>query len=80
MPKFEYHFVTFKPVPGKQDELRVFTINDKAVDGFYEGGSPSLSQYANELGEQGWEMIFYEPTARTSDLLALRGVFKRPKE
>jgi hypothetical protein len=80
MSRFEYHFVSFKPVPAKNNELHVSTINDKSVDGFHDGSTPSLSRYANELGDQGWELIFYEPATHFSDILAVRVVFKRPKE
>ena len=53
----------------------------KFVNGFEQKGweeGPYVDEYANTLGEDGWELVSFEPAPLSSEHLSL--VFKRPKE
>jgi hypothetical protein len=62
-----------KPEPEPEPELTVLAINGKRPN-------ESLSMYvlANELGEQGWELVNIEHTTRERQIVSM-WVFKRPK-
>lgn len=80
MQTWEYLFVVASNSTGL---WRPHFLNDTKLDDWEAG--QTLSQFANELGEQGWEMvgITYGATEtgdpETGFFNSLRLVFKRPK-
>jgi hypothetical protein len=90
MQKCEYYFV-FATVTS-DGEFRPRFANDKELDDWHSG--PTLYEYANQLGESGWELlasnpvVFIQSTGQplrenqsiASELRAIEMVFKRPKE
>ncbi len=89
MQKWEYSFV-FATVTN-DGEFRPRFANDEELDEWQTG--PSLYEYANQLGESGWELLASNPVVFTqskwqslreiqsisSELRAIEMVFKRPK-
>ena len=90
MPKWEYLFV-FAAITNNGSEFRPRFANDQELDNWQEG--PTMYDYANRLGESGWELFSCNPIVFTqsnwqpsldpqlisSDLRAIEMVFKRPK-
>ena len=90
MQKWEYSFV-FATVTN-DGEFRPRFANDKELDDWQAG--PTLYEYANQLGESGWELLASNPVVFTqsnwhplretqsivSELRAIEMVFKRPKK
>ncbi len=90
MQKWEYYFV-FATVTN-DGEFRPRFANDEELDDWQAG--PTLYEYANQLGESGWELLasnpvvftqskwqpFLETQSIASDLRAIEMVFKRPKK
>ena len=89
MQKWEYSFV-FATVTN-DGEFRPRFANDKELDDWQAG--PTLYEYANQLGESGWELLAsnpvvfiqskWQPLRETqsiaSELRAITMVFKRRK-
>jgi hypothetical protein len=87
--KWEYYYV-FAAVTN-DGEFRPRFANDQELDNWREG--PTMYEYANRLGERGWELFSCSPIVFTqsnwqsfletqpiaSDLRAITMVFKRPK-
>lgn len=69
MQKWEYRTVTFF-ASSQGAAPQVVTIDDKQLDGWVEGKTPTRAEYLNALGEEGWELFFYEHSV---------AIFKRPK-
>ena len=90
MQQWEYYFV-FATVTA-DGEFRPRFANDEEHDDWQAG--PSLYEYANQLGESGWELLASNPVVFTqsnwhplretqsivSELRAIEMVFKRPKK
>ena len=90
MQKWEYLFV-FAAITSGGGEFRPRFANDQELDDWQEG--PAMYEYANRLGEHGWELFSCNPIVFTqsnwqllretqlisSDLRAIEMVFKRPK-
>ncbi len=90
MQKWEYLFV-FVAITSEGGEFRPRFANDQELGDWQEG--PTMYDYANRLGESGWELfschpvVFtqsnwqpsLEPQSISSDLRAIEMVFKRPK-
>ena len=53
MQKWEYLFVETNQESGKPPKPR--NVNDQELRDWKRG--PAMSQYANQLGEQGWEFV-----------------------
>lgn len=89
MNKWEYLFVTCE-VPEDRSGWKPTIINHVVVDGWEDG--PLIDEFANQSGEEGWELVSYEPVVRSKSLGVMSGVqlfnaldqirmvFKRPKE
>jgi hypothetical protein len=87
--KWEYYFV-FAAVTN-DGEFRPRFANDRELDDWQAG--PTLYEYANQLGNSGWELLASSPVVFTqsnwqplletqsiaSELRAIEMVFKRPK-
>ena len=52
MQKWEYCFVT---ADTEKDQWRARHVNDRELSDWKKG--PTMSQYANQLGEEGWELV-----------------------
>ncbi len=90
MQKWEYLFV-FSAITSDGSEFRPRFANDQELDDWQEG--LTMYEYANRLGESGWELFSCNPIVFTqsnwqplretqpisSDLRAIEMVFKRPK-
>ena len=90
MQKWEYLFV-FATIAGNDGEFRPRFANDEELDNWQKG--PTMYEYANQQGENGWELLACHPivftqsseqqypeTRRTSsELCAIEMVFKRAK-
>ena len=90
MQKWEYLFV-FAAITSNGGEFRPRFANDQELDDWQEG--LAMYEYANRLGESGWELFSCNPIVFTqsnwqplletqpisSDLRAIEMVFKRPK-
>jgi hypothetical protein len=88
--KWEYLFA-FAAVAGNDGEFRVRFANDQELDNWREG--PTRYEYANQQGENGWELLACHPIVFTqsseqqypeiyrtsSELRAIEMVFKRPR-
>jgi hypothetical protein len=88
--QWEYYFV-FATVTN-DGEFRPRFANDEELDDWQAG--PTLYEYANQLGESGWELLASNPVVFTqskrqplqeaqsisSELRAIEMVFKRPKK
>ena len=89
MQKWEYSFV-FATVTN-DGEFRPRFANEEELDDWQAG--PTLYEYANQMGESGWELLASNPVVFTqskwqplretqsiaSELRAIEMVFKRPK-
>jgi hypothetical protein len=75
MPKFEYQFVTFNPAG--EENHRVYRVNGRIDEKWAESKSLSISDYSNMLGEQGWDLFYYEPDSKSQ---YIRVIFKRRTE
>jgi hypothetical protein len=90
MQTWEYLFV-FAAITSGGGEFRPRFANDQKLDDWQAG--PNMYDYANQLGERGWELFschpivfiqsngqpFRETQSISSDLRAIEMVFKRPK-
>ncbi len=90
MQQWEYLFV-FAAIASGGEEFRPRFANDQELDDWQRG--PTMYEYANQLGEWGWELFSCSPIVFTqsnwqpsletqpiaSDLRAITMVFKRPK-
>ncbi len=90
MHKWEYLFV-FAAIASDGGEFRPRFANDQELDEWQKG--PTMYEYANRLGESGWELFSCHPIVFTqsnwqplretqtisSELRAIELVFKRPK-
>jgi hypothetical protein len=90
MQTWEYLFV-FSAITNGGGEFRPRFANDQELDDWQAG--PTMYDYANQLGERGWELFschpivftqsywqpFRETQSISSDLRAIEMVFKRPK-
>jgi len=90
MQQWEYYFV-FATVTN-DGEFRPRFANDQEIDGWQSG--PTLYEYANQLGDSGWELLasnpvvfiqsnwqsFRETQSISSELRTIEMVFKRPKK
>ncbi len=90
MHKWEYLFV-FAAIASDGGEFRPRFANDQELDEWQKG--PTMYEYANRLGESGWELFSCHPIVFTqsnwqplretqsiaSELRAIEMVFKRPK-
>jgi hypothetical protein len=90
MQKWEYYFV-FATI-SEDGEFRPRFANEAELDDWKAG--PTLYEYANRLGESGWELLASNPMIFTqskwqplresqfisSELRAITMVFKRPKK
>jgi hypothetical protein len=90
MQTWEYLFV-FAAIASGGGEFRPRFVNDQELDDWQAG--PTMYDYANQLGERGWELFSCHPIVFTqsswqpfretqpiaSDLRAIEMVFKRPK-
>jgi hypothetical protein len=90
MQKWDYLFV-FSAITSDGTEFRPRFANDQELDDWQEG--QTMYEYANRLGESGWELFACHPIVFTqsnwqplletqnisSDLRAIEMVFKRPK-
>jgi hypothetical protein len=90
MQTWEYLFV-FAAITSGGGEFRPRFANDQELDDWQAG--PTIYDYANRLGERGWELFSCHPIVFTqshwqpfrdtqpifSDLRAIAMVFKRPK-
>ena len=65
MKKWEYRIIDTKEVPGRG----FFKAKDRQT----------VEAYLNELGEQGWEIVNFDPWDETSTM-AFRGVAKRERQ
>ncbi len=75
MQKWEYLVVNFF---GNKDEAHPRFVNDEELKDWKNG--PKLSQFCNERGEEGWEMVSMAITSNHfGEVLESRAVFKRPK-
>ncbi len=70
MTKWEYTFVLFGV--GDRNAWRPAEVNDQTLPNWKRG--PTGSEFANQLGEQGWELVATFSTGITPTL-----IFKRPK-
>ena len=91
MQQWEYLFV-FAAIASGGGEFRPRFANDQELDDWQAG--PTMYEYANRLGERGWELFSCSPIVFTqsnwqpllenqsisSDLRAITMVFKRPKK
>jgi hypothetical protein len=89
--KWEYLFV-FAAIASGGDEFRPRFANEQELDDWQAGST--MYEYANRLGERGWELFscspivftqsnlqpFVDPQPIASDLRAITMVFKRPKK
>jgi len=90
MQKWEYLFV-FASITGEAGDFHPRFANNQELVDWQEG--PTMYDYANRLGERGWELFSCNPIVFTqsnwqplretqlisSDLRAIEMVFKRPK-
>ncbi len=90
MQTWEYLFV-FAAITSDGGEFRPRFANDQELEDWQAG--PTMYEYANRLGEGGWELCschpivftqsnlqpFLETQPISSDLRAIEMVFKRPK-
>ena len=90
MQIWEYLFV-FAAITSGGGEFRPRFANNQELDDWQAG--PTMYDYANQLGERGWELFschpivfnhsngqpFRETQAISSDLRAIEMVFKRPR-
>ena len=90
MQTWEYFFV-FAAISSDGGEFRPRFANDQELNEWQKG--PTMYDYANQLGERGWELFSCHPIVFTqsnwqplgesqpiaSDLRAIAMVFKRPK-
>ena len=90
MQTWEYLFV-FAAITSDGGEFHPRFANDQELDDWQKG--PTMYDYANQLGERGWELFSCSPIVFTqsngqpfletqpiaSDLRAIEMVFKRPK-
>ena len=91
MQTWEYLFV-FAAITSGGGEFRPREASDQELDDWQAG--PTMYDYANQLGERGWELFSCHPIVFTqsngqpfletqpiaSDLRAIEMVFKRPKK
>ncbi len=91
MRTWEYLFV-FAAITSGGGEFRPREASDQELDDWQAG--PNMYDYANQLGERGWELFSCHPIVFTqsnwqpfletqpiaSDLRAIEMVFKRPKK
>ena len=91
MQQWEYLFV-FAAIASGGDEFRPRFANNQELDDWQAG--PTMYDYANQLGDSGWELFSCSPIVFTqsnwqpfqetqpiaSDLRAITMVFKRPKK
>ena len=91
MQQWEYLFV-FAAIASGGDEFRPRFANEQELDDWQAG--PTMYEYANRLGERGWELFSCNPIVFTqsnwqslretqsisSELRAIEMVFKRPKK
>ena len=91
MQTWEYLFV-FAAITSGGGEFRPREASDQELDDWQAG--PTMYDYANQLGERGWELFSCSPIVFTqsnwqpfletqpiaSDLRAITMVFKRPKK
>ena len=73
MQKWEYLFVSAE----QSDEYRVRYINGKEVPDWKVGDN--IYDFANKLGEEGWELVSAPYTASAPNWATGRLIFKRPK-
>ena len=71
--KWEYLFIRADYVGGQWKPRH---MNDQEVTDWKRG--PVLSEFANQLGEQGWELVA-APFSITEGVASFRLIFKRPK-
>jgi len=70
MSQWEYRFVVFQ-VRHHGGERHVAKVDEKLLEGWETGQTPNIADYSRTVGEEGWELIFFDQT---------QGVFKRPKK
>ncbi|GEM_PF-1201371 len=86
--RWEYLFVNggFGPASDPNAEWRARYINGVEIENWFKG--PTIYEYANIMGEQGWELISVPITSSqnanqgnmaTRQAIMYRLVFKRPK-
>ena len=87
MQQWEYLFV-FAAITSGGDEFRPRFANDQELDNWQAG--PTIYEYANQLGDSGWELLASNPVVVTqsnwqplletqsisSELRAIKMVFK----
>jgi len=73
MQKWEYLFVNTNL---KGDKWFVETVNGKRLD---QNDTLPMYDYANKLGEEGWELVSAPYTADSFNNPKPRLIFKRPK-
>lgn len=82
MQQFAYRYVTFRVARTSGQKLLVFSVDGEFERAWESGESLSLTDYSNKLGEEGWELTFFEPTiapvgAQVSQLIAATAVFMK---
>jgi hypothetical protein len=83
MQKWEYLFIYFSFDALREGWYPTY-IGDPTLEALLE--DDTQNEAANNLGEQGWEMVSYAPIVETHSMLnkvlleSTRMVFKRPKE
>jgi hypothetical protein len=91
MQKWEFLFV-FAAISSDEGEFRPRFANDEELNNWQAG--PTLYEYANQLGDRGWELLASNPVvfiqskwqsereaqSISSELRAIEMVFKRPKK
>ncbi len=78
MQKWEYLIVT---ADLERNYWRPRYVNSRELPDWRRG--PTLDEFANELGEQGWELVaapFTTGDAEFRGVAVARMIFKRPKE
>jgi hypothetical protein len=73
MQKWEYLLLD---TDGGRDKLPRF-LNGIEIRNWRRG--PSLVEFINQLGDQGWELVSWQPHYYGESTVEVRVVFKRPK-
>lgn len=80
---YQYRYVSFS-VNRSGNKLLVYSVDGEFSKDWENGSSPDMTAYSNQLGREGWELAFFEPSMNHNYIApgpvvtSATAVFKRP--